>query len=89
MAQQEEAGPPCSLYRLSPDGSVTELLGDVSLSNGLDWSGDRRRFYYADSNSSGVDTFSTDPDTGALSDRRRFVTVTPGVTGRRPFLFGR
>jgi sugar lactone lactonase YvrE len=79
MARQEQGGPPCSLYRLSPDGAVTELLGDVSLSNGLDWSDDRRVFYYADSNSGGVDAFGTDPDTGALSDRRRFVSVSGGI----------
>ena len=79
MALGEQGGPACSLYRLSPDGAVTELLGDVSLSNGLDWSDDRRVFYYADSNSGGVDAFGTDPDTGALSDRRRFVSVSSGI----------
>ena len=45
------------------------LFGDVGLSNGLDWSDDRRIFYYADSNSGGVDVFDTDPDTGALANR--------------------
>ena len=79
MAWQEQGGPPCSLYRLTPDGAVTELLGGVGLSNGLDWSDDRRAFYYADSPSGGVDLFGTDPDTGALSDRRRFITVSGGI----------
>jgi sugar lactone lactonase YvrE len=78
MARQEQSGPPCSLYRLSPDGAVTELFGDVGLSNGLDWSDDRRAFYFADSDSGGVDVFSTNPDTGALSERRRFISVTGG-----------
>jgi sugar lactone lactonase YvrE len=68
-------GPPCSLYRLSPDGAVAEVVGDVGLSNGLDWSDDRTAFYYVDTSSGGVDLFDTDPDTGTLSDRRRFVTV--------------
>ena len=44
-----EKGPPCTLYKLSPDGAVTELFGDIGLSNGLDWSDDRRVFYYSDS----------------------------------------
>ncbi len=79
MPLQEQGGPPCSLYRLSPDGAVTELLGDVSLSNGLDWSDDRRLFYYADSTSGGVDVFGTDPDSGALGGRRRFVSVSGGL----------
>ena len=79
MAWQEEGGPPCSLYRLSPDGAVTELIGGVGLSNGLDWSDDRRSFYYADSPSGGVDLFGTDPETGALSNRRRFISVSDGI----------
>lgn len=69
-----------ALYRLMPDGSVTMLLPDVGLSNGLDWSDDRRTFYFADSASGGVDAFDCDPDTGALGARRRFITV-PAVDG--------
>ena len=69
MALDERNGPPCSLYRLSPDGTVIELLGDIGLSNGLDWTDDRRLVYYADSNIGRVDLFDTDPDTGALGGR--------------------
>jgi sugar lactone lactonase YvrE len=75
MACDESGNPPGSLYRLSPAGTVTELFGDVGLSNGLDWTDDRRLFYYADSTIGRVDLFDTDPDTGALSGRRPFVTV--------------
>jgi sugar lactone lactonase YvrE len=72
-------GPTCGLYRLTPDGRVTKLFGGVGLSNGLDWSDDRRTFYYADSRSGGVDVFTVDPESGELGDRRRFVTVTAGI----------
>ena len=75
MAWDETGYPPGRLYRLSPDGTVTELFGDVGLSNGLDWTEDRKLFYYADSNSGRVDLFDTDPDTGVLGPRRPFVTV--------------
>ena len=77
MAWDESGNPPGSLYRLAPDGTVTELFGDVGLSNGLDWTDDRRLFYYADSTSGRVDLFDTDPDTGALSGRRPFVSPPP------------
>jgi sugar lactone lactonase YvrE len=80
MAWDETGHPPGSLYRFSPGSTVTELFGDVSLSNGLDWTDDRRLFYYADSNSGRVDLFDTDPDTGALSGRRPFVTI-PAADG--------
>ena len=75
MAWDETGNPPGGLYRLTPDGTVAELFGDVGLSNGLDWTDDRRLFYYADSTSGRVDLFDTDPGTGALSGRRPFVTV--------------
>ena len=78
MAVPEDSGYPCRLYQLGPDGVVTELFGDVGLSNGLDWSDDRRVFYYSDSHA-GVDVFDTDPDTGALSGRRRLVEVSGGA----------
>ena len=74
-----EGGPSCALYRLTPDGQVTELFGGVGLSNGLDWSDDHARFYYADSRSGGVDVFACDPQTGALGERNRFVTVGAGI----------
>lgn len=75
MAWDESGNPPGSLYRLAPDGVVTELFGGVGLSNGLDWSDDQNLFYYSDTNIGRVDVFDTDPDTGALSGRRPFVTV--------------
>jgi sugar lactone lactonase YvrE len=78
MAVPEDSGYPCSLYQLSADGDVTQLFGDVGLSNGLDWTDDRRVFYYSDSHT-GVDVFDTDPDTGALGARRRFTEVSGGV----------
>ena len=75
----KEGGPSCALYRLTPDGRVTELFAGVGLSNGLDWSDDRGSFYYADSRSGGVDVFAADPETGELGERRRFVTVEAGI----------
>ena len=50
-----------ALYKLSPDGHVTELLGGVGLSNGLDWSDDSGRFFYADSFSGGVTSSPATP----------------------------
>jgi sugar lactone lactonase YvrE len=65
------------LYRLRPDGVVTELVPGVVISNGLDWTDDRRGFYYVDSPTGGIDLFDTDPDSGALSNRRRFADIPP------------
>jgi sugar lactone lactonase YvrE len=78
--QWRDGGQPGCLYRLAPDGSVTELVPGVTVSNGLDWTDDRRIFYYVDSPSGGVDVFDTDPASGALLGRRRFVDI-PAAQG--------
>lgn len=74
-----QGGGACALHKLSPDGQVTKLFGGVGLSNGLDWSDDRSRFFYVDSTSGGVDVFTCDPTTGELGERRRFVTIDHGI----------
>jgi sugar lactone lactonase YvrE len=80
-----EGGPGGCLYRLAPDGAVTTLLTGIGLSNGLDWTDDRRVFYFADSLGGGVDAFDTDPDTGALLGEPAG-DLTGNLAGRRRFI---
>jgi sugar lactone lactonase YvrE len=78
-----DGDPGGALYKLTPDGTVSTLIPQVGLSNGLDWTDDRRTFYYADSTAQIVDAFACDPDTGTLAvtangtpdARRRFLTI--------------
>ncbi|MEX0167953.1 SMP-30/gluconolactonase/LRE family protein [Streptomyces sp. LMG1-1-1.1] len=77
MAYDESPGAG-ALYRLDGDGLVT-LLDSVTISNGLAWSPDGSRLYYADSPTGRVDVFAYDPGTGALSDRRPFAVLDRGV----------
>jgi len=76
----KSGGQPGCLYRLHADGAITELVPDVITSNGLDWTSDKRHFYYIDSGRDGVDLFDTDPDSGDLFHRRRFVDI-PAAEG--------
>jgi sugar lactone lactonase YvrE len=46
------------------------------ISNGIDWSPDDRTMYYVDSSTGGVDAFDFDPAAGAISNRRRFVSIS-------------
>jgi sugar lactone lactonase YvrE len=64
-----------ALYRLDPDLRVERILDGVTISNGLDWSGDD--FYYVDSGCvpPGVEVFAFDAQSGALSERRRLFDV--------------
>ncbi len=64
-----------SLYRLDTDGSVTPVLGGVTVSNGLEWSPDGSLAYYNDTPSHCIDVFDYASDTG-LTGRRTFVDLT-------------
>jgi sugar lactone lactonase YvrE len=63
-----------SLYRL--DGSVTTVLRDVTISNGMAWAGDR--MYYIDTPTQRVDVFDHASD-GAITNRRPAFTVEDGA----------
>lgn len=70
-----------ALYRIDPDGRVTTVLNDVTISNGLDWSPDGKIFYYVDSFNLTVDAFDFDPAGGTISNRRTIVTLERGEGG--------
>jgi sugar lactone lactonase YvrE len=65
-----------ALYRLDPDGSVSVVLGNVTISNGLEWSPDGSRAYYNDTATYRTDVFDYDGEAG-LTGRRQFVDLSP------------
>lgn len=77
MARDERAGAG-SLYRLNLDRSVDHVLSGLTISNGIDWSLDGRSMYHIDTATRGVDQFDFDEPSGALSNRRRLITIAPG-----------
>jgi len=70
-----ESGREGSLYRLDRDHSVTTLLTQLGISNGLGWSPDDRVMYHIDSLAGGVDAYDFTPETGQIANRRRLVDV--------------
>ncbi|MGW5650114.1 SMP-30/gluconolactonase/LRE family protein [Streptomyces humi] len=63
--------------RVAGDGTVTTLLGDVTVSNGAGWSPDGSRVYYVDTPTRRVDVFDYD---GELPHNRRpLVTIEEGA----------
>lgn len=66
----------CGLYRIDGPNHVTELLADVTLSNGLDWSPDGGTFYYIDTPTYRIEAFDYDLATGEMTNRRTFVDLT-------------
>ena len=66
---------PGRLYRLDADGSVTRVFDEVGLPNGMGFTLDRRRFYFADSIHERIYRFDYDQSTGELSRRETFVDL--------------
>jgi sugar lactone lactonase YvrE len=69
--ESESAG---VLYRLDR-GGLTPVVTGVTVSNGLGWSPDGTRMYYADSPKRQVDVFDYDPATGEAFQRRVFANL--------------
>ena len=67
-----------ALYRIDPDRTVTTMLDNVTISNGLDWSPDGATFYYIDSLTRSVDGFDFDPLHGTIGNRRTVLSVDVG-----------
>jgi sugar lactone lactonase YvrE len=66
-----------TLYRLRSDHSVDVVLPEVTVSNGLIWTGDGATAYYVDSATHRIDVFDHNPDDG-LHNRRTFVEIPAG-----------
>lgn len=65
----------CALWR--HDGGWVPVLSGITMSNGLGWSGDGRRFHYVDTGTGCLETFACSAE-GALSDRRTLLRLPAG-----------
>jgi len=75
LDERQAAG---ALYRLDPDGRIHRMLGDVTISNGLDWSDAGDTMYFIDSPTRAIDVFDFDLTGGNISNRRTFVRIPRG-----------
>lgn len=71
----DQSSPVGALHMLWPDNSVTTVLDQVTISNGLAWSTGGDVLYYIDSPTQRVDAFDVDPPSGALTGRRTVIEV--------------
>ena len=82
MAEDQTGGPTTGkLHRIDPDGSHTVLRGEVGVSNGLAFSPEGDRMYFADSVRAVVWRYRYDPDDGSAGDPQVFSDWSglPGV----------
>ncbi|MBQ0830214.1 SMP-30/gluconolactonase/LRE family protein [Streptomyces tagetis] len=66
-----------TLSRITGDGTVTTVLDDVTISNGIGWSPDGRRMYYVDTPTRRIDVL--DHEAGRVGGRRPFAVVEEGA----------
>lgn len=62
------------LYRIAPDGAVTEWRQGLGISNTLCWSPDRTTFYFGDTLANEIYAFDYDARAGAITGERPFFT---------------
>jgi sugar lactone lactonase YvrE len=75
MDAKEWKKPAGHLFRLGADLVPKQMQSDVICSNGTDWSPDSRTMYYTESFRYTVFAYDFDPGTGAISNRRNFITM--------------
>jgi sugar lactone lactonase YvrE len=78
MDAKNWSAPAGHLFRLDADRSITAVQSGVVCSNGCGWSPDGRTMYYTESFRYTVFAFDVEPETGAMSNRRPFVTIDGG-----------
>ncbi|MGW6152765.1 SMP-30/gluconolactonase/LRE family protein [Streptomyces sp. NPDC055144] len=66
-----------NLVRIAADGTATEILGDVTVSNGTGWSPDGTLMYYVDTPTRRIDVFDVDGEQAVR--RRGFAVVEEGA----------
>lgn len=69
---------PGRLYRLDTDGSLHQVLEDVTISNGMGFTPDRRKMYYTDSARRTTYLFDYDEQTGTLTNQRVWLQTPEG-----------
>lgn len=72
----EELQPDAALYRIDPDGTVTQWLDGFCVANGIAVSPDGSTFYFADTRRFSIFAFEFDAASGALGPRKLFAQTT-------------
>jgi sugar lactone lactonase YvrE len=78
MAYDERKGAG-GLYVLDEHRHAKKCVSDITISNGLAWTQDRRTLYYIDTPTLCVDAFDFDPVTSNISNRRTVIRIPEGT----------
>jgi L-arabinonolactonase len=76
MDDAEKAPDAGSLYRIAPDGTVTTVLTDLGISNGIGWSPDGATMYHTDTTARRITAYDVNAATGDITGGRVYATDT-------------
>jgi len=65
------------LYRLDPNGSVSQMDDGFTVTNGMAWSPDNTLMYHTDSPKRVIYQYDFDPSSGSINNKRIFVNTKP------------
>lgn len=63
------------LYRMDKDGSIKQVLDNLTISNGIVWSADKKTMYFTDTPTQQLKAFDYDLETGEVSHSRTIVVI--------------
>lgn len=63
------------LYRMNTDGSIHQVLDNLTVSNGIMWSADNKTMYFTDTPTQKIEAFDYDLKSGEISNRRTVVNI--------------
>ncbi|WP_202915826.1 SMP-30/gluconolactonase/LRE family protein [Pontibacter pamirensis] len=70
-----------ALYRMDKDKSFHRVVDNVTISNGIMWSADKRTMYYIDTPTLTVQAFDYDDETGEISKGRVVIRIPASLNG--------
>lgn len=73
--RRDESKPTAALYKVEPDGTTTKMVQEVTISNGIVWSGDQRTMYYIDTPTLTIKAYDYDPELATISNERVAVRI--------------
>ena len=79
MVETEPRTGRANLYCVDRSGQARQRENGITISNGICWSPDSSRFYFADSALRTIYSYEFNPGTGAITNRREFVRTPEGA----------
>lgn len=75
VASRDVENPRGGLYRLDVDGKLTQMESQITISNGLGFSPDNKKFYYTDGLKYRIYKYDFDLKNGLISNRKIFLQL--------------